>query len=64
MSCATCGGPIPPRAHQARTARTCSPSCAGALYKRENPNEREILRGPGADTDEDDEADHTNGGGQ
>jgi len=36
--CAVCGNPVPVRAHQAPSARACSPGCAKALAVREHPD--------------------------
>jgi hypothetical protein len=36
--CVVCGKPVPRRAYQATTARTCTPGCAKTLATREHPD--------------------------
>lgn len=36
--CAVCGAPVPARPYQARSARTCGPTCAKTLALREQPD--------------------------
>lgn len=36
--CEVCDLPVPERAHQDPSARTCGPTCASTLFKRENPD--------------------------
>ena len=36
--CAVCGGPVPVRAHQSPTVRTCGPRCASTLARIEHPD--------------------------
>jgi hypothetical protein len=38
--CQACRRPIPWRPYQNSVARACSPGCAGALFKAENPADR------------------------
>jgi len=38
--CEACRRPIPRRPYQRVDARTCSPGCAGSLWKAENPADR------------------------
>jgi hypothetical protein len=37
-NCAVCNLPIPERPYQAKSVRTCSPSCAKLLAVREHPD--------------------------